>query len=71
MPKIKTKKTLTRRIKITGTGKIMKKQNNMGHLNVKLTASKKTRKRKMTEQAGKGQRRVIKQLLGSRGGKLK
>jgi ribosomal protein L35 len=71
MPKVKTRKTLTKRIKITKGGKVMKKQNRMGHLKYKLSSSRKHRKSKLALQTEKGQTKVLKRLLGARGAKIK
>jgi ribosomal protein L35 len=62
--KLKTKKTLAKRIKITKTGKIRKKAIEAGHLKVKWTASKKSRKGKATTQDNKGHRKMFKKMLG-------
>lgn len=71
MPKIKTKKTLVKRIKITKTGKILKKQTDTGHLKKKWTAPKKSRKNKVKEQKNIGHRKIFKKMLGSAGKKIK
>ncbi len=44
MGKLKTKKTLIKRIKITGNGKIMRKKVSTGHLKVKWSTSLRHRK---------------------------
>jgi ribosomal protein L35 len=71
MPKLKTKKTLVKRIKITKNGKIMKKQSNTGHLKRKWTASRKSRKGATLSQDNKGHIKVIKTLLGKLGRGIK
>ncbi|OGC68715.1 hypothetical protein A2415_02055 [candidate division WWE3 bacterium RIFOXYC1_FULL_39_7] len=71
MPKLKTKKTLTKRIKVTKNGKIMKKQTRTGHLKSKWSASKKSRKNNMELQLNRGHIKVIKKLLARGGGKVK
>lgn len=48
MGKHKNKKALLKRIKITGTGKILKRKPNQGHFNAKSTGSEKMRKRGST-----------------------
>ena len=67
MPKIKTKKTLLKRLKITKTGKILKNQVSTGHLKVKWDADKKSRKNRTDEQTNSGHRKIFKKLLGSYG----
>ena len=64
MPKVKSKQTLKKRIKITKTGKIMKKQTDTGHLKVKWSANKKTRKNKDQEQTNKGHIKKFNKMLG-------
>ncbi len=63
MPKIKSKKTLLKRIKVTKTGKLMKKSVSIGHLKRKWDASKKHRKAKLSEQPNRGHIKVFKKLL--------
>jgi ribosomal protein L35 len=67
---LKTKKTLLKRIKISKTGKIMKKQSRTGHLKVKWNASKKYRKRGLDEQTNPGHKNIIKRLLGKHARKI-
>jgi large subunit ribosomal protein L35 len=43
MPKIKTRKTAAKRFKITGTGKIMRRNTGKGHLMIKKGGSRKRR----------------------------
>lgn len=43
MPKQKTKKSLTRRFKITKNGKVLRMQSFAGHLNVKKSKKRKRR----------------------------
>jgi ribosomal protein L35 len=64
MPKLKTKKTLVKRVKITKAGKILKKQNRMGHLKSKLSSSRKTRKKGLAAQPNKGHINVLRKMLG-------
>ena len=63
--KTKTKKTLLKRIKITKTGKLMKKSVGMGHLKEKKSNSMKLRKKKMTPQENKGHIKMFKKLLAN------
>ena len=63
MPKMKTKKTAQARVKITKSGKIMRKNVRTGHLKRKWSASKKTRKSGLTQQSNKGHIAIFKKLL--------
>ncbi|HLD51161.1 hypothetical protein A3K34_01415 [candidate division WWE3 bacterium RIFOXYC1_FULL_40_10] len=63
MPKMKTKKTLTKRIRVTKNGKLMKKQSRTGHLKRKMDSSRKYRKRKTVIQENKGHIRILRKLL--------
>jgi len=63
MPKMKTKKTLLKRIKITKGGKIMKKNSQTGHLKIKSDASTKSRKKGLKVQLGFGQIKRLRTLL--------
>lgn len=67
MPKLKTKKTLMKRIKITKSGKIMRRQNDNGHLKVKRDSSRKSRKAQNAIQTDKGHIRMFRRLLGKAG----
>lgn len=67
MPKIKTKKTLVKRVKVTKTGKIIKKQNGNGHLAIKKSAKRKHRKDRRVSQLNTGHKKLIKALLGTQG----
>lgn len=65
MPKQKTKKSLTRRLKITKTGKVLRRSAFKRHLNVKKSSKRKRRLRRGGEITGK--RAVkIKKFLGIR-----
>ncbi len=68
---MKTKKTLMKRIKITKTGKVLKKQNRTGHLKIKMDASRRTRKSSLIEQADTGHTKKFKKLLGKHGRYIK
>jgi len=63
MPKLKTKKSVAKRFKITGTGKVIHYGAGGGHL---LTGKKAKRKRRIKKAAvlrNKGDRKRIKKLL--------
>lgn len=52
MPKIKTKKSATKRFKITKTGKIMRRQSFARHLNVKRSSKKRRMQSRLVEVTG-------------------
>lgn len=49
MPKLRTRKTLSKRIRITSKGRIFRKKVTASHLRVKLSSSRKFRKGKDKE----------------------
>jgi len=63
MPKLKTRKTLMKRVKVTKTGKFMKKLIGMGHLKATKGVDQKEKKGKITQQMNVGHRRMFKKLL--------
>ena len=65
MGKLKTKKTLYKRIKQTKTGKLKREQVNTGHLKAKWSANKKYRKGKRKIQKNSGHIKKFKKLLGT------
>ncbi|OGC45661.1 hypothetical protein A2V49_02960 [candidate division WWE3 bacterium RBG_19FT_COMBO_34_6] len=65
MGKLKTKKTLLKRIRITKNGKIVRKQIGIGHLKVKWSSKRKFRKAKKLVQKNKGHIKKLKRLLGN------
>jgi ribosomal protein L35 len=67
MPKIKTRRTLLKRVRITTTGKVMKKQNGNGHLKGKMDSSRKHRKHAQLAQPNRGHIKVLKKMLGKTG----
>ncbi len=67
MPKLKTKKTLLKRVKITKSGKILKKQIRIGHLRRKWSANKKSRKLRIEEQDNTGHKKMFRALLAKHG----
>jgi ribosomal protein L35 len=68
---MKTKKTLMKRIRITKTGKIMKKQNSNGHLKRKMDSSRRGRKNQTLEQSDAGHIKRFKIMLGRAGRNIK
>ncbi|OGC57813.1 hypothetical protein A3H26_00835 [candidate division WWE3 bacterium RIFCSPLOWO2_12_FULL_36_10] len=64
MPKIKTKKTLLKRVKITKGGKMLKKHIKNSHLKVKLGSNSKYRKNRNGIIESTGYRKMFRKLLG-------
>ncbi|MCZ6457701.1 MAG: 50S ribosomal protein L35 [Actinobacteria bacterium] len=63
MPKMKTHSGAKKRIKVTGTGKFMRRQAGRGHL--RLAKGKSTYRRRSGEvEMASGDRKVIKKQLG-------
>lgn len=63
MGKLKTRKTLLKRIKITKSGKLMKKHIGMAHLKVKTNVDRRAKKSKLSRQKNRGHIRMFKKLL--------
>jgi large subunit ribosomal protein L35 len=63
MPKMKTHRGAAARFKITGTGKIRRRQQNRGHLFEKKT-SVRTRRLAREVDLAPGNRRQVRRLLG-------
>lgn len=61
--KQKTKKSVTRRFKVTRSGKVMRRQSFKGHLNAKKSSKRKRRLSQKVETKGKMAKK-IKRLLG-------
>jgi len=64
MPKLKTKKTLLKRIRVTKNKKLVRGQVRTGHLKVKWGANKKFRKAKSKVIKNKGHKRKFRKMLG-------
>lgn len=62
MPKMKTRKSVVKRFKITKTGKVLHRKSNRRHLNVKKSASKKRQGRRMVKTSKSYSKRVRKVL---------
>lgn len=62
MSKIKTKKSATKRFKITKTGKIFRRQSFTSHLNVKRSSKKRRRQSRPVEVTGSYAKRLRKAL---------
>lgn len=63
MPKQKTRKSITKRFRITKTGKVLRRQGFRGHLNVKKSAKKKRRLRRVVKM-NKIYARKIRKVMG-------
>ena len=70
MPKQKTRKTLSKRIKITKSGKVMVGALRNGHLKRKFTANRKSRKKGYREFDNTAFKNKFRSLLGKKGGKI-
>jgi len=64
MPKMKTKKTLLKRVKITKGGKMLKRHIKNSHLKVKLGSNAKYRKNRNSIIESAGYRKMFRKLLG-------
>lgn len=62
MPKMKTHSGIKKRVKITGSGKVMFKSTGLRHLNMRKTKANKRRKGKM-EQLIKGFEKVVYRMM--------
>jgi ribosomal protein L35 len=72
MPKLKTRKTLAKRIKVTKTGKVMVKALNNGHLRRKLTSNGKGRKKGLRQFGNSAFKAKFKHMLAQKkGNKIK
>ncbi len=71
MPKIKTKRTAVKRMKITKGGKILTKQVRTGHLKSKWSTNKRFRKNTGAQVFTTGYKRILKSLLGKSGKGIK
>lgn len=67
MPKLKTKKTLKRRIKISKNGSIMYKQTRTGHLKRKMDSSRSSRKSGRVTLQNKAMAKTLRKLSGVKG----
>jgi ribosomal protein L35 len=71
MPKLKTRKTLIKRVRITSTGKVIRKQTNIGHLKTKWDSSRSSRKHGIVAQSNKGHKKLFRKLLAKAGKGIK
>lgn len=65
MPKVKTNKSAAKRFKVTGSGKILRRQHGRAHLLSKKSSSRKRRLGEDREVTGKDAQKVLR-LLGKR-----
>lgn len=62
MPKLKTKKSVIKRFKVTATGKLLHRATNKGHFNAKQTGKQRRARRKFVPVA-KSDLKNLKRLL--------
>lgn len=62
MPKLKTRKTVSKRVKISATGKLRRRHSQTSHLRSKEDSSTKSRKNKQTGFSSGDEKRIRKQL---------
>ena len=60
MPKMKTRKALVKKVKITGTGKVLRRYTKQNHFNSKQTGNLKRKKRSDVEVIGKEGKNILK-----------
>ena len=63
MPKMKTDRGAAARFKVTGSGKILRRQANLNHL-LEKKSSTRTRRLGRAVEVSQGDRRQVKRLLG-------
>ncbi|MDY0302551.1 MAG: 50S ribosomal protein L35 [Candidatus Moranbacteria bacterium] len=63
MPKIKSKKSLLKKIKVTGAKKVLRRYTKQNHFNSKQTGSFKRKKRSDVEIVGKEAKNILKALV--------
>jgi large subunit ribosomal protein L35 len=61
MPKLKTKKALLKRIKITGRGKILRRPTHQDHFNAK-DSGQKTRAKRQSREISPADKRILKNI---------
>lgn len=70
MPKIKTRRTLLKRIRITRTGKVMKRKVGLKHLKIKASSGQKTRSKGLKVLGSAKIQGNFKKMLGKHGRSL-
>ena len=68
MPKMKTHSGAKKRFKITGTGKLRRRQANLGHLNETFGATR-LRRLKGTAEVSKADEKAVRKMLGKHKGR--
>jgi len=63
MPKMKSKKSLIKKIKITGANKVLRRYTKQNHFNSKQTGSFTRKKRSDVEIVGKEAKNILKALV--------
>lgn len=63
MPKIKSKKSLIKKIKVTGAKKVLRRHTKQNHFNCKQTGSFKRKKRSDVEIVGQEAKNILKALV--------
>ncbi|MFO0944954.1 MAG: 50S ribosomal protein L35 [Planctomycetota bacterium] len=63
MPKMKSKKCLTKRFKVTGTGKVMRPKGNKSHRMVSFTGKRVRQLRGKWQVTGKVAKKILRGLL--------
>ncbi len=63
MPKMKTRKSLAKKVKITGTGKVLRRATGQNHFNAKYPG-KKIREKRLDRRVTKKNEHDIKRALG-------
>ncbi len=70
MPKLKTRRTLLKRVKLTKTGKVIKRKVGLKHLKIKAGANQKLRANSLTRLGSKKMIKNFKLMLGKHGKNL-
>lgn len=63
MPKIKSKKSLIKKIKVTGAKKVLRRHTKQNHFNAKQTGNFKRKKRSDVEIVGQEAKNILKALV--------
>jgi large subunit ribosomal protein L35 len=63
MPKMKTRRTAKKRIKVSGTGKLLRQSTKLNHLMLRKDGSA-TRRLQQESEVESGHRKAIKRMLG-------
>ncbi len=71
MYKLKTRKTAKKRVKITGTGKLLRKKVKTSHLKRKWSTNKRLRKSAGSSIDNRGHKKIMKRLLNKHAKKVK